>query len=93
MTGEMNGTEILEEFTAQFDKFKTPGQVTFCEFEDYYWDVSAAIDRDDHFETLIQNNWQDPIGQKSFKQDVYKHFEIGADGRQKASTGFHLKKI
>jgi len=25
MTGEMNGTEILEEFTSQFDKFKTAG--------------------------------------------------------------------
>ena len=93
MTGEMNGTEILEEFTSQFDKFKTPGQVSSCEFEDYYKDVSAAVDRDDHFENLIQNNWTDPSGGKSFKKDVYKHFEIGADGRQKVSTGFHLKKI
>jgi len=67
MTGEMNGTEILEEFTAQFDKFKNAGFVSFCEFEDYYWDVSATIDRDDHFESLIQNNWNDPAGGKSFK--------------------------
>lgn len=58
----MNSTEIIQEFTAQFDKFKTAGQVSFCEFEDYYQDVSATIDRDDHFENLIQNNWYDPRG-------------------------------
>lgn len=63
----MNGTEILQEFTAQFDKFKNPGYVSSCEFEDYYTDVSATIDRDDHFESLIQNNWNDPAGGKSFK--------------------------
>ena len=93
MTGEMNATEIVEEFTAQFDKLRTPGTVNFLEFEDYYSDVSAAIDRDDDFENLIQSNWFDPSGTKSFKQDVYKHFEIGPDGKQKVSTGFHLKKI
>jgi len=53
MTGEMNATEIVEEFTAQFDKLRTPGTVNFLEFEDYYSDVSAAIDRDDDFENLI----------------------------------------
>ena len=58
----MNATEILAEFTAQWDKFSKPGFVSFNEFEDYYWDVSATIDRDDHFEELIQNNWADPEG-------------------------------
>lgn len=53
MTGEMNATEILEEFSAQFDKLRTAGIVNFLEFEDYYSDVSAVIDRDDHFESLI----------------------------------------
>jgi hypothetical protein len=53
ISGEMNATEILAEFSSQFDRFKTPNYVGYCEFEDYYHDISATIDRDDHFENLI----------------------------------------
>ena len=49
----MNATECLEEFTEQWDMFSKAGYVNFSEFEDYYWDVSATMDRDDHFEELI----------------------------------------
>lgn len=93
MTGEMNATEILQEFSSQFDHFAKPGYVSYNEFEDYYWDVSATIDRDDHFEELIQNNWNDPSGVLNFKKTVYKHFEVSASGKQKASTGVHLRPI
>lgn len=55
--------------------------------------MSATIDRDDHFEELIQNNWADPESTVTFKKSVYKHFEIGADGKQKETTGVHLKKL
>ena len=89
----MNATECLEEFTSQWDIFSKAGYVNFNEFEDYYWDVSATIDRDDYFEELIQNNWADPEGTVTFKKSVYKHFEIGADGKQKETTGGHLKKL
>ena len=45
---------------AQWDKIKKDKIVSVEEFEDYYKDVSASIDRDDYFELMIRNAWKIP---------------------------------
>ena len=54
----MTKKEILEEFMTQWDKLKSDKIITIEEFEDYYKDVSASIDRDDYFELMMRNAWK-----------------------------------
>lgn len=42
---------------SQWDRSKKDGIVTLAEFEDYYTDLSASVDRDDQFELIIRNAW------------------------------------
>lgn len=53
----MTKREILEDFMKQWDTIKRDGTVTVEEFEDYYKDISASIDKDDYFEMSIRNAW------------------------------------
>lgn len=32
-------------------------QVNFCDFMDYFRDISAAIENDDYFQALVMNCW------------------------------------
>jgi len=56
----MTKKEILEEFMSQWDKIKKDKIVTLEEFEDYYTDISASVDRDDYFELMVRNAWKIP---------------------------------
>ncbi len=56
----MTRKEILEEFMSQWDTVKKDKMVTLEEFENYYTDISASIDRDDYFELVVRNAWKIP---------------------------------
>jgi Ca2+-binding EF-hand superfamily protein len=53
--GRKTSDEVLLEFMGVWEKHKKDGIVTIEEFEDYYKDISASIDRDDYFELMIRN--------------------------------------
>jgi calcyphosin len=53
---ERTAANVLQEFVASWDKDKN-GIITYDEFEDYYKDLSAAIDNDQYFELMIRNAW------------------------------------
>lgn len=41
-----------------WETHKKDGVVTRAEFEDYYKDLSAGIDSDEYFETMVRNAWK-----------------------------------
>ena len=47
----------MNEFLSQWDTINKDGTVTLEEFVNYYADVSASIDDDEHFELMIRNAW------------------------------------
>jgi Ca2+-binding EF-hand superfamily protein len=56
--GKKTREQILQDFASQWDTINKDGKVTLEEFEDYYKDVSASIDRDDYFELMMRNAWK-----------------------------------
>ena len=52
----MLNKDILDELKNQFDMTKD-GAITIAEFEDFYDDVNAFIEKDDDFKALIGNSW------------------------------------
>lgn len=54
--GEKTANQVLQEFSSGWDK-SGDGVITFDEWCDYYADISASIERDDYFETMIRNCW------------------------------------
>jgi hypothetical protein len=78
----MSKKDILTEFMAQWDTKKKDNKVTPDEFEEYYADVSASIDRDDYFELMIRNAWHLPGGEGwSANTSIPRELEIGPDGQ------------
>ena len=65
----MKRKEILQEFIDQWDTVKKDNIVTLDKFEDYYTDISASIDRDDIFETLLRESWKTP----ELKSETQEH--------------------
>ena len=61
----------MDEFMGQWDTLKKDKIVTLEEFEDYYTDISASIDRDDYFELVLRNAWKIPAKEEEKKV----HFE------------------
>mmetsp|Transcript_16415 Transcript_16415/g.50250 ORF Transcript_16415/g.50250 Transcript_16415/m.50250 type:complete len:134 (+) Transcript_16415:564-965(+) len=55
--GTVTPDEALATFLEQFDTQEKDGIVTIEEFMDYYKNVSASIDGDDHFELMMRNAW------------------------------------
>ena len=83
-SGEMSKKEILEDFMRQWDTIKRDGKVTREEFEDYYKDISASIDKDDYFELSIRNAWHLAGGEGWCENtSIPRELQIGADGSQK----------
>ena len=83
ITGEMTKNQVLEEFMAQWDTGKKDGKVTKQEFEDYYADVSASVDRDDYFELMIRNAWHIAGGEgQSANTSIPRHLVTDAQGNQ-----------
>jgi len=56
-SGEMSKRDIIEDFLKQWDTVEQDGRVTYEEFEEYYKDVSSAIDKDDYFEAMMKKAW------------------------------------
>jgi len=83
-SGEMSKDEVLTEFMAQWDTIKKDGIVSLEEFEDYYQDISASIDRDDYFELMIRNAWH-LAGGKGVTENttIPRHLETDAQGKQR----------
>ncbi|CAM9877001.1 unnamed protein product [Ascophyllum nodosum] len=52
---------------------RDPRQVLFCDFIDYFWDISAAIDDDEYFWELVLKSWILPV------KDDRGHSEDGGD--------------
>ena len=66
---------------SQWDRSKKDGIVTLSEFEDYYTDLSASVDRDDQFELIIRNAWHIPGGEGwSANTTIPRHLVTDADG-------------
>ncbi|XP_054724377.1 calcyphosin-like protein [Uloborus diversus] len=57
--GKKSEDEVLLEFLSSFDTpNKTDGKVSKQEFIDYYAGVSASIDLDEYFVTMMEKAWQ-----------------------------------
>eukprot|EP00698_Gefionella_okellyi_P006736 TRINITY_DN1614_c0_g1_i1.p1 TRINITY_DN1614_c0_g1~~TRINITY_DN1614_c0_g1_i1.p1 ORF type:complete len:561 (-),score=121.51 TRINITY_DN1614_c0_g1_i1:504-2186(-) len=56
--GKSTEDMVFRRFLEQFDTVTQDGQVHLNEFEEYYQNVSASIDRDDYFIELVTNAWQ-----------------------------------
>lgn len=57
LEGAKTSEQVLREFMSQWDTLDKDGIITRAEFLDYYKDVSASVDEDDHFELMIRNAW------------------------------------
>ena len=81
ISGEMTKNQVLEEFMAQWDSKKKDNKVTQEEFENYYADVSASIDRDDYFELMIRNAWHIAGGEgQTANTTIPRHLVTDAAG-------------
>jgi len=63
-SGQKTEEDVLNEFLETFETHHNLGsgtrdhRVTYEEFEEYYNNVSASIDNDQHFELLMNNAWK-----------------------------------
>ncbi|KAJ0403356.1 hypothetical protein P43SY_007107 [Pythium insidiosum] len=55
--GRLSADDALRLFAQQWDLKDRDGTITREEFEIYYRNVSASIDRDDYFELMMRNAW------------------------------------
>eukprot|EP00831_Metopus_contortus_P080861 TRINITY_DN836_c0_g1_i2.p1 TRINITY_DN836_c0_g1~~TRINITY_DN836_c0_g1_i2.p1 ORF type:complete len:464 (+),score=102.69 TRINITY_DN836_c0_g1_i2:203-1594(+) len=88
ISGQKTKKEILEEFLGQWDTIKKDGIVTIEEFEDYYKDVSASIDRDDYFELMIRNAWKLPEPKAKGKEKTVTFKEEERHGYDENAAAF-----
>ena len=58
ISGKLSAEQALLNFMGVWETHKKDGIVTRAEFEDYYKDLSAGIDSDDYFETMVRNAWK-----------------------------------
>lgn len=58
--GTRTEAQALREFLSQWDTLDADGRVTLDEFCRYYDDVSASVDSDDYFETMVRKCWRLP---------------------------------
>ena len=69
---------------SQWDRSKKDGIVTLAEFEDYYTDLSASVDRDEQFELIIRNAWHIAGGEgQAANTTIPRHLVTDADGKQR----------
>ena len=81
--GLKTADEIYLEFMKVWETHKADGIVTIEEFEDYYKDISASIDRDDYFELMIRNAWHIAGGEgQSANTSIKRVLKTNPDGSQ-----------
>jgi len=59
-TGQRSAQDVQQEFLGMFDVGPRGRHVSYAEFELYYATMSAAIDDDRQFESVVQDTWQLP---------------------------------
>jgi Ca2+-binding EF-hand superfamily protein len=58
-SGVKSSQEVFRDFLKAFEvSGELEGKVTRKEFENYYYNVSASIDRDDYFEQVMRYTWR-----------------------------------
>jgi Ca2+-binding EF-hand superfamily protein len=77
--GAKSAQEVFRDFLKAFEvSGEIEGKVTRKEFENYYYNVSASIERDDYFETMMRNCWH--LSGQNWPGQRYK--VVHADGRE-----------
>jgi len=78
-SGVKSAQEVFRDFLKAFEvSGELEGKVTRKEFENYYYNVSASIERDDYFEIMMRNVWR--LGGNSWNNRRYR--VTHPDGRE-----------
>eukprot|EP00163_Fabomonas_tropica_P033301 TRINITY_DN8681_c0_g2_i1.p2 TRINITY_DN8681_c0_g2~~TRINITY_DN8681_c0_g2_i1.p2 ORF type:complete len:366 (-),score=106.23 TRINITY_DN8681_c0_g2_i1:137-1234(-) len=70
LAGRKEPDEVLTDFLNTFQETSPDGRITRDEFIDYYANLSASIDDDDHFTLMMKNAWD---FNKSYKAATAMH--------------------
>ena len=58
ISGEITQEQAFDEFSRNFNDHTGAGKIEQSEWNDYYAAVSASVDDDQHFITLLKSTWQ-----------------------------------
>ena len=58
ISGEITQEQAFDEFSRNFNDHTGAGKIELSEWNDYYAAVSASVDDDQHFITLLKSTWQ-----------------------------------
>eukprot|EP00996_Jenningsia_fusiforme_P004374 NODE_5189_length_707_cov_25.279635_g4821_i0.p1 GENE.NODE_5189_length_707_cov_25.279635_g4821_i0~~NODE_5189_length_707_cov_25.279635_g4821_i0.p1 ORF type:complete len:188 (+),score=34.28 NODE_5189_length_707_cov_25.279635_g4821_i0:83-565(+) len=64
LSKEKTAQEAMIDFLKGWDK-NGDNEISREEFADYYADISAAIDEDEEFETMLRNTWHVDIAERA----------------------------
>lgn len=75
--------ECFRDFLKAFEvSGEIPGKVTRMEFENYYYNVSASVERDDYFEELMRYTWNLDYNSPGMS-DMFRRYQVThMDGRE-----------
>lgn len=60
VSGEITREQAFDEFARNFNDHTGAGKIEKCEWNDYYAAVSASVQNDEHFISLIKSTWNIP---------------------------------
>ena len=58
ISGEITQEQAFDEFSRNFNDHTGAGKIQLSEWNDYYAAVSASVDNDQHFISLLKSTWQ-----------------------------------
>ena len=58
VSGEITQEQAFDEFARNFNDHTGAGKIEKCEWNDYYAAVSASVEDDEHFISLLKSTWQ-----------------------------------
>ena len=58
ISGEITQEQAFDEFSRNFNDHTGAGKIEQSEWNDYYAAVSASVEDDEHFITLLKSTWQ-----------------------------------
>ena len=101
-SGKKSEEDVLCDFLETFemhhnisDKALMDHRVTWDEFEEYYTNVSASIDKDAYFETMISNAWNlygNPVSKKAWAGE-YPGRDFNPNHRQQHIADHHRGQL